>query len=141
MSDDFNLEKLRTGNAPVVVPPSSHPPRHQPGQTFLKGPIPWDWLVQAGRLPGQALPVGLVLWREAGCENRRTIPFRLSLARQFGMHSDTARRALHALEQAGLISTRCIPGRHLEVTLLVASLNQNPDTMNDLTNPQPIKKL
>ena len=121
MNDDFNLEKLRVGNAPVIVPSSPHPPRHQPGGAFLKGPIPWDWLVQAGRLPGQALAVSLVLWREAGCENRRTLPFRLSLARQFGMHPDTARRALHALEQAGLISTVCIPGRRLEVTLLVAS--------------------
>jgi hypothetical protein len=132
MNNDFDLEKLRVSNLPMTVPPSPHPPRHQPGQAFLKGPIPWIWLVQAGQLPGQALAVGLVLWREAGCKNCRTISFRLSLARQFGMHPDTARRALHALEQAGLIATRCIPGRHLEVTLLAASLSQNPDTMNDL---------
>lgn len=124
MKDDLDLRSLSAGASPLVVPPSPRPPRHQPGQAFLKGPVPWDWLVQAGQLPGQALHVGLVLWREAGCLNRHTVPFRLSLAVQFGMHQATARRGLHALEKAGLISTRTIPGRHLEVTLRSISNQQ-----------------
>jgi hypothetical protein len=121
--NDLNLQDF-TNAAPLVVPPSPLPPRHQPGEVFLKGPIPWAWLLRAGRLPGRALHVALVLWREAGCKNSRTVPFRLSLAVQFGVHADTARRGLHALESAGLISSRYIPGRYLEVTLLnVSTLN------------------
>jgi len=116
----LNLQDF-TSDTPLVVPPSPLPPRHQPGEVFLKGPIPWAWLVRAGQLPGRALHVALVLWREAGCKNSRTVPFRLSLAVQFGIHPDTARRGLHALIKAGLISTRYIPGRYLEVTLLDAS--------------------
>jgi len=116
----LNLQDF-TSDTPLVVPPSPLPPRHQPGEVFLKGPIPWAWLVRAGQLPGRALHVALVLWREAGCRNSRTVPFRLALAVQFGVHPDTARRGLHALAKAGLISTRYIPGRYLEVTLLDAS--------------------
>lgn len=103
--------------SPLVVPPSPLPPRHQPGEAFLKGPIPWDWLVQAGQLHGKTLQIALVLWREAGIRHSRTVPFRLSLALQFGIHADTARRALHALEKSGLVATRYVPGRYLEVTL------------------------
>lgn len=114
--NDLNLQNF-TDTGPLVVPPSALPPRHQPGEVFLKGPIPWDWIVQAGQLPGRALHVALVLWREAGCRHSRTVPFRLSLARQFGMHPATARRALHALEKSNLVALRYIPGRHLEVTL------------------------
>jgi hypothetical protein len=124
MNDDLDLQSFSAGNGPIAVPPSPRPPRHQSGQAFLKGPIPWDWLVQAGQLPGQALQVGLVLWREAGCLNRHNVPFRLSLAIQFGMHQDTARRGLHTLEKAGLVSTRTIPGCHLEVTLHPVSNHQ-----------------
>ena len=113
---DIDLQHFST-DAPLVVPDSPMPPRHQPGQTFLKGPIPWAWLLQAGQLPGQALHVALVIWREAGCRNSRTVPFRLALAREFRMHAATARRGLHALEKSGLVATRYVPGRHLEVTL------------------------
>jgi len=117
--NDFELKNLKSDvDKPIVVPPSPRPPRHQPGETFLKGPIPWPWIIQAGQLPGQALAIALVLWREAGCLNRCTIPFRLSLALQFGMSRDSARRAVHALAKAKLISILVIPGRHLEVTLL-----------------------
>jgi hypothetical protein len=47
------------------IRPSSRPPRHQPGKPFLKGPIPWIWLEQAGRPPGKAFAAGLVLWQKA----------------------------------------------------------------------------
>jgi hypothetical protein len=30
---------------------------------FLKGPVPWPWIVAAAALPGSALIVGLSLWR------------------------------------------------------------------------------
>ena len=35
--------------------------RHRRADRFLKGPVPWPWLVRAMGLPGKALAVGLML--------------------------------------------------------------------------------
>src|SRR5262245_31245336 len=118
--DPFNPDQLRLPGEFLPLPeapPRRRPPRHRMGETFLKGPIPWEWLVQAGRIPGQALQVALPLWKNAGCVGKRTVSFCLSRARVFDMHPDTARRALRALERAGLIAVHRQPGRGLEVTL------------------------
>lgn len=115
---DEALAALRTRTATA-------PPRHKPGEAFLKGPIPWSWIEQASRLPGKALAVALLLWRVAGCERKRTVRFRLSQTVPFGCHPDTARRGLVALESANLVSVRYIPGRCLEVTLLDAPEGNN----------------
>src|SRR5262249_6697444 len=96
---------------------SKRPPRHRNGGKFLKGPIPWLWLMQAGQLPGKALHVALLLWKEAGCLKSRTVRFRLPAAAELGFHADTARRGLRALAGAGLVTVRHLPGRALEVTI------------------------
>ena len=44
---------------------------------FLKGPVPWPWLMQAMALPGKALAVGLMLWLEHGMTGRKTDPKRV----------------------------------------------------------------
>jgi hypothetical protein len=62
--DPFDPETLRlTENSPKFCPDPQlkKPPRHRSGEKFLKGPIPLLWLIQAGRLPGKALHVGLLL--------------------------------------------------------------------------------
>jgi hypothetical protein len=101
----------------VLFRPSRKPPRHQPGQWFLKGPVPWLWLDRAARLPGKALALSLVLWREANRRRQSTV--RLCLARvDLGLDKYAARRALKALETAGLVSTLRKPGRGVEVTIL-----------------------
>ena len=38
------------------------------GDRFLKGPVPWSWIAGAAALPGQALLVGLCIWRLAGAK-------------------------------------------------------------------------
>src|SRR6476659_9958539 len=40
---------------------------------FLKGPVPWPWIVAAAALPGKALIIGLCLWRLAGALKSRTV--------------------------------------------------------------------
>jgi hypothetical protein len=75
------------------------------------------------RLPGKALLVALLLWKEAGCRRSRTVRFRLGTVAEMGLHPDTARRGLQELEQAGLISIRREPGRALQITLLEAPPN------------------
>ena len=90
------------------------PPRHKPGEKFLKGPIPWRWVEVAASLRGKALAVGLVVWREAGCRNERSVPLNLS---SLGLPRRTAQRALQALEAAGLVVVEHRKGRPARVTL------------------------
>jgi hypothetical protein len=95
------------------------PPRHKSGQLFLKGPIPWEWLVVVLRLPRSAIAVGLLVWREAGFHRRRTVAFNLTRrARALGLHPESARRGLQALERVELVTVHRLPGCCLEVTLL-----------------------
>jgi hypothetical protein len=119
-NDPFDIDSLRlkgTAGASFPRPPATvKPPRHGPGEWFLRGPVPWAWLEQAARLPGKALALSLVLWREAGRKNRREV--RLSLARVcLGVSEQAARRALRQLAGAGLVFVRRLQGRSLEVTI------------------------
>ena len=97
--------------------PKRRPPRHKPNQKFLRGPIPWAWLMAAARLRGRALHVALILWHHAGLKNHRTVSFCLRWATDFGMSRDTARRCLRNLVAAGLVTTNARRGRGLLVTL------------------------
>lgn len=120
--DPFDPDNLRLDSATFraageAASKPRKPPRHRPGESFLKGPIPWPWLEAAARLPGSALAVALCLWRESGCCRRRTVKLcsgRVGL----GVSEQAARRALHSLEATGLVSIERQPGRGLEVTLL-----------------------
>jgi len=96
-------------------------PRHRQPDRFLKGPVPWPWLLRAMRLPGKALAVGLMLWLQRGMSGRRTVLFCLARAAADGIPTTTARRAIRELEWAGLVSIKRKPGRGLEVTILDAS--------------------
>ena len=86
---------------------------------FLKGPIPWEWLIQAAQLPGKALVVALCLWRLAGATGKRTIRLANSEVAPFGVDRAAKSRALKALEQAELIAVEHRMGRWPVVTLLV----------------------
>jgi hypothetical protein len=99
-------------------PPPKPSPRTRQREAFLKGPIPWAWLEVAARLPGKALQVALLLWREAGCCKRRTVTFCLLHGQRLGMGEDTTRRSVRRLASAGLVTVRHRPGRGLEVTIL-----------------------
>src|SRR5262249_25477437 len=113
--DPDNLRLPPSMMAPVE--PRKRPPRHRPGERFLKGPIPWTWLEPAGRLRGRALQVALVLWQEAGCTNSRTVRLCLKGQLPMGLNRQSARRGLRFLGDAGLVMVRSLPGRGLEVTL------------------------
>jgi predicted RNA-binding protein YlxR (DUF448 family) len=85
---------------------------------FLRGPIPWAWLEQAGALPGRALFVGLVLWQMRGAFKRSTFRYCLNKSHHDGVPRRTAVRAIQALERAKLIRVVRKPGSGLEVTIL-----------------------
>jgi hypothetical protein len=85
---------------------------------FLKGPIPWFWVTAAAALPGQALPVGLCLWRLVGAMRSDTVSFGNADLRPLGIDRAAKSRALRALERAGLIAVVHRPGRFPRVTVL-----------------------
>jgi hypothetical protein len=121
--DPFDPDRLRLPAADPacqLTRQRAEPPRHRPGEPFLKGPIPWHWITRAAALPGKALAVGLLLWREAGCRKARTVPLSLAAAAALGVKPDAARRGVRALAAAGLVSVSRPPGRCLDVTLLDA---------------------
>ena len=97
---------------------SKKPPHPRKGEGFLKGPIPWPWLRCAMALPGKALAVALLLWREAGIRNQRTVRINLSALGVLGLPRATARRGLQSLASAKLVTVTHRPGQALEVTLL-----------------------
>jgi hypothetical protein len=104
--------------------PKKRPPRFLRGE-FLRGPIPWPWLLGAMALPGQALAVGLILWREAGIENNRTLSVNHALFGKCGIKPGASRFAMENLEHAGLIAVQRPPGRNQEVTILESAAERN----------------
>ncbi len=90
-----------------------------PVRRFLRGPVPWDWLVRAAQLPGKALVVGLCLWRLSGAKGKDTVMLANAELKPFGVDRAAKSRALAALEKAGLIAVQHHPGRFPVVTLLV----------------------
>lgn len=86
---------------------------------YLRGPITWQWLLTAMKLPGAAIKVGLVLWHFRSLN--KSLTFRKGtgdIARFLGLSTDTVRRAMHALEDAGLIEVDCAPGRKCTITMV-----------------------
>src|SRR5262245_57375726 len=110
LSDDMLLELSQRPATPRL--------RRRRTEPFLMGPISWTWLVRAAGLPGKALAIGLVAWREAGCRKSRTVPVNLAAsAAAMGIHPATPARGLRALERAGLVTVIRRPGRRVVVTL------------------------
>jgi hypothetical protein len=93
-------------------------PRHQAGEKFLKGPIPWSWLVKAACLPGRSLHVAIALWFLAGLGKTPTVKLGQKLASELGIDRHAKDRALHWLIEAGLIRVSRTQGCAPVVTLL-----------------------
>jgi hypothetical protein len=85
---------------------------------FLKGPVPWDWIVRASALPGKALVIGLCLWRLQGATKSPTVTLSNAELSPFRIDRAAKSRALDALEKAGLITAVRKTGRWPIVTLL-----------------------
>ena len=84
---------------------------------FLRGPVPWHWIVTAAALPGKALIVGLCLWRLAGALKSRTVTLGNADLKPFGVDRAAKSRALAVLEGAGLIAVARELSRFPTVTL------------------------
>ena len=80
--------------------------------------IPLFWVEAAGQLPGKALFIGVLLWREAGCSRSLTVRFRPAQFNGYEFDISAAKRGLRALERAGLVRIERRTGRCSLVTLI-----------------------
>ena len=116
----LNPDLLRLPPTPITPPggKGTKPPRHKPGERFLKGPIPRRWLERAAQQPGKALHVAVELWFWAGIKNSREVSLSISKMSVLGVKRDAGYRGLAALEETGLVSVVRHRGRKPIVTLL-----------------------
>lgn len=93
-------------------------PRPQGNEHYLRGPIPLRWLEIAANLPGRSLHVANAIWYRAGLESNGTIRLGNAVLNKFGVKPDAKRRALNALEGAGLIKVQREDNKNPLVTIL-----------------------
>jgi hypothetical protein len=86
---------------------------------FLRNRIPIDWLAQASDLSGKALAVGLAAWFLSGLK-RSLVELKLTgaVVGRFAVNEDAKRRAVAALEGAGLLRVRGRQGVNPVVSIL-----------------------
>jgi hypothetical protein len=117
--DPWDVDRLRLPAGLIgEVKLSKQPPRHGPGEPFLKGPIPYAWMAAACRLPGSGLHVATTsrfLRDRFGRANRWGLE---DVAEGLRVSPKTARRGLHAAELAGLLAVDREPGCKLSVSIL-----------------------
>lgn len=85
---------------------------------FLKGPIPYPFLIKVAHLPGKVFHVAIVLWFLFGLTKSKTVTLKNSALREFGVKRHSGYRALKKLEEAGLVSVLRSTGRNPIVTLI-----------------------
>lgn len=114
-TDELRLKPTMTG---IPSAKKQRPPRHQAGEKFVKGPIPWRWIQRAAQFKNRALAVGMLIWRQAGIEKSNSIKLCLGWAEELGINRQAARRGLKSLEKAGLVSVMPVKGRCNQITIL-----------------------
>jgi hypothetical protein len=114
----FDLDQFRLPPGMSENPSGrKRPPRHRPDQPFIKGPISHAWISTACRLPGAGLQVAMA-YQFLCCRFRQQNRWALKkTARGLRISTDSARRALHTTELAGLLTVVREPGCKLEVTV------------------------
>jgi hypothetical protein len=86
---------------------------------FLRGPIPWSWLVAAAACPGRALHVALAIRYHSGRARSLRIALSLSkIARTFGFDRTTASRGLDSLVGAKLVAVERYAGKKPVITIV-----------------------
>jgi hypothetical protein len=112
--DQLRLPAERVGN----LESSRRPPRHRPGDPFIKGPIRYVWIASACRLPAAGLRVAMAC-RFLSCRFRRENRWGLdAIAKGLRISVSATRRGLHSAELAGLPAVEREPGCKLAVSVL-----------------------
>ena len=123
-AEEFDVDRLRLDPSLIPTPLARSVrsvPQHQPGERFLRGPVPWAWLEAAARQPGKGLHVGVVLWQLVGMKRSACVTLNLSRLGALGVSRYAASRGLKALRAAGLVRFEGRSGRAARVTVLDVS--------------------
>jgi DNA-binding transcriptional ArsR family regulator len=115
--DPFDPTRYGESSKKTQVEVIGAPIKQRQEGLFLKGPIPWNWLVRAMSLPGRSLHVAIVLWQLAGMRKSKSVPLSLSKMGSYGVSQASASRGLKELEGAGLVSVDRTTGRKSLVTI------------------------
>mgnify|MGYP000305885626 CR=1 FL=1 len=122
------INALSIGNKKIIVkkPVSKekiYAPRHEKGELFLCGPIPWDWVCIASKTGGKgcAVQVALAIWFLSGLNYKSaTVKVTRKTLESLGIERNAGYRGLRSLENAGLVSVDRRPGSSPVVTILDA---------------------
>ena len=117
---DLNNLKLPDTFIKRELLPSSEPPKYNKGEKFLKGPIPWNWIVAIAKLGGKTLHVGIAIWHLVGMTKSSKVKLSGKLLRNMGVSRYANYRALKKMEKANLITAKHHQGRNPIVTILKA---------------------
>jgi hypothetical protein len=102
-------------------------PKHERGDRFVRGPIPYEWLRLALALGGKAGHLAWAIWWLVGVEQSNPIQLTGRILRDFHLSPRAARRLLLLFERAGLLRVERKRGRGPMVTLLTPQ----PQTAED----------
>jgi hypothetical protein len=118
-ADVWDLDQLRLPAGKVeTLENRRRPPRHRPGDPFIKGPVPHAWIASACRLPGAGLPVAMAC-RFLCCRFQSPNRWGLdTIANGLRISNRSARRGFHSAELAGLLAVEREPGCKLAVYVL-----------------------
>ena len=94
-------------------PASGESPKHGAAIVgeFLAGPIDFRWLERAAELPGAAFHIAILIRHLLKLRHLEWVPISNGDAARFGIKPDAKRRAILALEDAGLVEVRRQAGR------------------------------
>ena len=102
----------------LIISCNSNSTSYMKGNKFIKGPIPFNWIIKAGKLPGKTLHLAIQMWFLVGVLKNKTIRVNLSkISRELRISRMTLIKSMKALENAGLITVQRIPGQKSIVTI------------------------
>ena len=116
--DQIDIQKLSLDSNNTRNTKTQKPPRHKKGELFLKGPIPWNWLLAASKQKGKALHIAIGIRFLEGLKRTKIIVLKSKLLRDLGVNRCSAYRGLKTLEKARLIEVKRHIGRLPMITIL-----------------------
>jgi hypothetical protein len=116
----MNIEKLKiTEEERASIRYSGRGKGCKRSVSFLKGPVPMNWLKKAMKQPGASISIGLVLWYYKGLRKSNKFEIGITeIVEIIGCSRYTVHRGLFSLEKAGLISVQHHNGRKHVLTII-----------------------
>ena len=109
---DYRLPNISSQKQTLANESKKSPRANRQVDKFLRGPIPWWWLMRALQLGGKVPQVIVVIWFFVGVKKSNTFPLSTRiLKRELGVGRGSVYRALSRLEDAKLLRVTRRRGR------------------------------